>query len=405
MQWFNNLSSRSKLLIPFILVGAILFLIASISVARLAVMDGDAFKSYKILLTVTSIGGFVLSLLTILLLGSGGGSSSDFNLETFLTELSSCKGDVSRRMQTNGHRGETPAIGGFNSFMDELNASVLQLKNNAENILSNFSQVTKSTTRVSESTHRQLEEAISSSGMLEKITEAVSSISNTLEEVHRLSKKSVERTKEGNDSLMALDKDLNHAHKAVNNIASSVGDFVKSTHAITAMTKQVKDIAEQTNLLALNAAIEAARAGEQGRGFAVVADEVRKLAEKSAQAASEIDVVTRTLEDQSGEVEQTIQQGLQALQSSQAYMQGVANVLSEANESVTIVTSGIGEVNELIKKQAITSKEMEQKVEHIVSLGEENSNLLQQVVQASDTLTNIASALRQNISRFKLRGA
>ena len=403
MQWFNNLSSRNKLLIPLALISATLFLVASISIARLAGMDAEALKSYKLLLIFTSIGGFVLCLLIFGLLG-GQGASANSNLEAFLCDLGSRKGDVSCRIPVNGYESETPAIGGFNSFMEELNRRVVQLKTNAEGILSSFSQVSNSATRVNEGTQRQLEEAVSSSRLLEQITTTVSSVAQTLEEVYQLSRKSVEKTKDGSNSLVGLDKDLNHAHRAVNNIASSVGDFVKSTHAITAMTKQVKDIAEQTNLLALNAAIEAARAGEQGRGFAVVADEVRKLAEKSAQAASQIDVVTRTLEEQSGEVEQTIQQGLQALQSSQAYMQGMTGVLSEAGESVAGVTSGIGNINDLLKKYAATSKEMEQKVEHIVSLGEENHSLLQQAVQASDALTNIESALKQSISSFNLRG-
>jgi methyl-accepting chemotaxis protein len=134
---------------------------------------------------------------------------------------------------------------------------------------------------------------------VEEMTVSITSVSENTNEVRKLSEQSLEKTREGNRSTSEMIKDISQIESTVNLIASSVNEFITSARTIASMTQQVKDIADQTNLLGIECGDRSGACRRARAGFAVVADEVRKLAEKSAQSAGEIDRITQSLEQQS----------------------------------------------------------------------------------------------------------
>lgn len=236
----------------------------------------------------------------------------------------------------------------------------------------------------------------------EKLSASVAAVAEHTEGVKAVSEESKGHTSEGLVSLSSLIGEISAVESAVEGIASSVTEFVHSTEAITQITRHVKDIAEQTNLLALNAAIEAARAGEQGRGFAVVADEVRKLAEKSAQSASQIDKITIALGEQSLSVGKVVLKGQQSLLSSQDILENAAMVLGEASFSVNKTKIGVDNIVSAIYEQNAANKIITDNIENIAQMTQENMTAIRQNTTAAKGLQQLSSDLQAMVGHFKI---
>jgi methyl-accepting chemotaxis protein len=311
-------------------------------------------------------------------------------------------GDLSRRVpvRSTDEIGQTSAA--FNSLVEGFQKIVGQVHGYADQVSASASALAKNAGQVEASSQRQSEDAINASSLVERMSTSISSVADNATGVSKLSQESLQRAQHGQQSLQVMMGEIEQVEDAVKQMAGSVDAFVKSTQTITSMTQQVRDIAEQTNLLALNAAIEAARAGEQGRGFAVVADEVRKLAEKSAQSASQIDVVTQTLSEQSEQVEKRVQSGLNSLQSSQEHMKTVAAVLAQANESVGSVNQGVDEITTSVNEQKQAGQDIAQNVERMAKMAEANNATIAETVHAVRDMETLAVNLRDAVGRFKV---
>lgn len=284
----------------------------------------------------------------------------------------------------------------------DLGGIISEVNRSASDLASSASGLAETARRVNEASERQSEAAAHASSTVDGMASSFSSVAENAEDVHRLAATNLEHTRRGNESLSELVGEMSSVENSVDGIRSAVAEFVSSTGTITSMTQEVKDIAEQTNLLALNAAIEAARAGEQGRGFAVVADEVRKLAEKSAHAASEIDTVTQRLGMQSEGVEESIRKSMESLRLSQDFLEAVALILAEANDSVTHVDLGMDRINQSVREQKAAGEDIAKNVESIARMAEANTASVRQALEESLRLDGMAGHLQDTVKRFRV---
>jgi methyl-accepting chemotaxis protein len=311
-------------------------------------------------------------------------------------------GDLTRHVPVHGTDEVAQSAMAYNSLLDSFRTVISHVHNSSQSVIITAEELSSTSSQITSGSRSQSEAAASTAAAVEEMTVSITSVSENTNEVRKLSEQSLDKTRAGNRSTGEMIKDVSQIETTVNLIASSVNEFITSARTIASMTQQVKDIADQTNLLALNAAIEAARAGEQGRGFAVVADEVRKLAEKSAQSAGEIDRITQSLEQQSTSVEKSVQDGLLSLQSTQRHVDEVSAVLEQAGAAVEQSTSGVNDIAAAVSEQSLASNEIARHVESIAQMAEENHAAIAQSEHGIVQLGALARDLQDAVAKFKV---
>jgi methyl-accepting chemotaxis protein len=316
-----------------------------------------------------------------------------------MTQIST-DGDLTRRLKVRGGSELADAAKAFNILMGRFSEIIANARDNADNVAETAAQLAGSLAQITQSSQAQSEAATSMASAMEEMSVSITSVSDNTAEVRNLSQLSLERTREGSNSANLMIREIGQIERNVQQIAGAVGEFIQSANTIASMTQQVKDIADQTNLLALNAAIEAARAGEQGRGFAVVADEVRKLAEKSAQSANEIDKVTQALGQKSEQADKSVQEGLRSLLTTQRQIELVSNVLKQAGQAVEQASSGVNDIAKSVTEQSLASNDIASHVEGIAQMAETNYQHVTQAEQGSKRLGELSRELQGVVARF-----
>jgi methyl-accepting chemotaxis protein len=260
----------------------------------------------------------------------------------------------------------------------------------------------ESSVGISDGAQKQQQAASAMASAIEELTVSVSSIADSAHDAATMAQRSDEVAAEGTH---IVEQTVHGIETIATTVASAVVEITSletQSKEISLVTNVIKDIADQTNLLALNAAIEAARAGEQGRGFAVVADEVRKLAERTTGSTSEIAQMVANIQartkDAIGRMEacqttvsQTVEQASRA-----------GTVMEKTRQESTGVRNVVRSISEALREQKSASNEVAKNLETIAHMIEENSRSIEQVARNSRDLDSLAGQMKNAVSAFKV---
>jgi len=324
------------------------------------------------------------------------------DLSNRLRDIAEGDGDLTQRIPVRATDEIGQTAGYFNRMMEKLQDVMRRVAQSSEHVSSSATELQASTQEIRHAINDESEKSAAAAAAVEEMAASIMSVAQSSSDVLALAKASLEQAQQGNAEMGNLSQRLTEIENAVGKITSTVEEFIKHTGSISLLTREVKEIAEQTNLLALNAAIEAARAGEHGRGFAVVADEVRKLAEKSTRSAGEIDLVTKNLNSGSENVRQSISVGLTVLEAIRKAMGTVTTALSSTMGSASGVAEGMNSIASATDQQLQASTMAASSVEAIAALAHETSASVEEVATAASDLEALAANLQNEIHRFRI---
>ncbi|MFO1379687.1 MAG: methyl-accepting chemotaxis protein [Chitinivorax sp.] len=322
-----------------------------------------------------------------------------------LLENSIQKSTRERDLRTRVEYAGKDEIGTTVAAINEFFTGVRELIESAKNGCNQLNQTAGSLTTVASEQNRaighQADTTSSTAASIEQLTVSISHVADTASAVEHDARQSQQLAADGRTLAEQTAGEINHIADSLSQSSAVIASLERRSAEIGGIVHVIKDIADQTNLLALNAAIEAARAGEQGRGFAVVADEVRKLAEKTTQATNEITTMILAVQQDTnvavasmGDATNTVNRGV-------ALTRQVADSLESITQTAIHSADRISGIAAAIGQQGAASTQIAQNIEKIAQMGEENSAATAQLADLAQNLNQLSATLGSTIKSYR----
>jgi len=295
----------------------------------------------------------------------------------------------------------TSLLAGMKAMQETLRAMIKEIVAGAERLASASDELLHASEEVAMRSRQQSESASAMAAAVEEMTVSIDQVSHNAGEAHGISQEAGTVSEQGTGIIQNAAVEMRKIADAVQSSSLIIEELGQQSDQITSIVNTIKEIADQTNLLALNAAIEAARAGEQGRGFAVVADEVRKLAERTSMSTTEIAGMVEKIQNGTRNAVSSMQTGVTQAD------KGVA-LANEAGQSIVSIRDGalrvvdvVNDISSSIREQSAASSDIAKNIERIAQMSEESAQAVQHTTDAARHLQELSAALHASVSRFK----
>jgi methyl-accepting chemotaxis protein len=320
-----------------------------------------------------------------------------------LKDIAQGEGDLTKRLDISSKDEVGDLAKWFNVFVAKLRAIMLKIADSTDQLASAAEQLSASSSQISAGTDKQASQTEQIATSMEEMSATVIDIAKNASEAAGAANNATQSAGKGGEIVRNTVDGMNRIAGAVRESASTIEALKRSSEQIGEIIGVIDEIADQTNLLALNAAIEAARAGEQGRGFAVVADEVRKLAERTTKATREIAEMIKSIQSETGGAVSAMESGSQEVEKGVTLANEAGEALHQIVEQVNKVTDMVQQIATSTEEQSAAAEEISSNVESVATIARESTTGIEQSTGAAQELSNLATSLKSIVQQFKLK--
>ncbi|MDR6177527.1 methyl-accepting chemotaxis protein [Pseudomonas sp. SORGH_AS 211] len=289
----------------------------------------------------------------------------------------------------------------FAQMQDKLRGMIQGIKQGTDHLVAASHSISANSQQLSAAAQEQSSAASSMAATVEELTVSINHVSDNAGEAHDLSSQSGRLAQDGGQTIQASVDSMRSIAGTVQSSATRIGELGEHSERVSSIVSVIKGIADQTNLLALNAAIEAARAGEQGRGFAVVADEVRQLAQRTTNSTQEIAAMIE-------KIQAATQAAMSDMEVGVRQVNGGVDLANRAGEAVVSINTAsdkvvrvVNQISLALREQTAASHDVARTVERLAQMAQQNSEAIGETVQTAVSLDALANDLNRQISQFR----